>query len=91
MKVQIQATSKLLVIIALIFSAIGLKAQNISHIKTAKSWHYIYDAKKTKPQSVSTVGKVVSVTGDTFVSQVGSWLYTWSKEGKNISTRPARR
>lgn len=47
--------------------------------------------KKTKPQSVSTVGKVVSVTGDTFVSLVGSWLYTWSKEGKKISTRPARR
>lgn len=37
MKVQIQATSKLLVIIALIFSAIGLKAQNISHIETTKS------------------------------------------------------
>ncbi|MBR2204564.1 MAG: hypothetical protein IJ914_10335 [Prevotella sp.] len=51
MKVQIQATSKLLVIIALIFSAIGLKAQNISHIETAKSWYYIYDAKGKKDKA----------------------------------------
>lgn len=56
-------------------------------------WYYIYDAtgKKTKALSESTVGKVLSVTGETFTSQLGSWIYTWSKEGKKISTRTASR
>ena len=56
------------------------------------SWYYIYDAtgKKIKTLSESTVGKVLSVSGETFTSQVGSWIYTWSKEGKKISTRAAR-
>ena len=56
------------------------------------SWYYIYDAKgnRIKALSVSTVGKVLSVAGNTFTSQLGSWIYTWNKEGKKISTRPAR-
>lgn len=56
-------------------------------------WYYIYDAtgKKTKALSESTVGKVLSVAGETFTSQLGSWVYTWSKEGKKISTRAAYR
>ena len=55
------------------------------------SWYYIYDSNgnKTKTLSESTVGKVLSVTGETFTSQVGPWIYTWSKEGKKISTRSA--
>ena len=54
-------------------------------------WFFIYDAngKKTKALSESTVGKVLSVSGDTFTSQLGSWIYTWSKDGKKISTRAA--
>ena len=54
-------------------------------------WYYIYDAtgKKAKTLSESTVGKVLSVTGETFTSQLGSWIYTWSKDGKKISTRAA--
>ncbi len=54
-------------------------------------WYYIYDAtgKKTKTLSELTVGKVLSVTGETFTSQLGSWIYTWSKDGKKISTRAA--
>lgn len=28
-----------------------------------------------------------SVAGDTFTTQLGSWIYTWSKDGKKISTR----
>lgn len=58
----------------------------------SSSWYIIYDAtgKKTKTLSESTVGKVLSVSGETFTSQVGSWIYTWSKEGKKISTRTAR-
>ena len=128
---------KLLIIMALLFSVVGIKAQSISHIETTKNWYYIYDqdgkkiktlsttigelqgfsasffvvksgssqaertsssawyyiydanGKKTKTLSESTVGKVMSVSGDTFTSQVGSWIYTWSKEGKKISTRAA--
>ena len=55
------------------------------------SWYYIYDAKGNKSKTLSeyTVGKVLSVTGETFTSQVGSWIYTWSKEGKKINTRSA--
>ena len=56
------------------------------------SWYYIYDAKgnKIKTLSASSVGKVLSVSGETFTSQVGSWIYTWSKDGKKINTRSAR-
>ena len=71
---------ELLVIMALFLSVAGLRAQSISHIETTK---------KTKTLSESTVGKVLSVSGETFTSQVGSWIYTWSKEGKKINTRAA--
>lgn len=55
-------------------------------------WYYIYDAKgnKTKSMSVYTVGNVLSVAGDTFTSQLGSWIYTWNKEGKKIATKAAQ-
>ena len=33
---------KLLVIMALFMSVIGLKAQSISHIETTKNWYYVY-------------------------------------------------
>ncbi len=41
--------------------------------------------------SVSSVGEIVGVAGDTFTSRLGAWLYTWSKEGKKINTRTANR
>lgn len=120
---------KILLICALMFIFIGLKAQGISYIETTRSWYYIYDqagkkikalssnigelqgysesffvvksgswyylydakGNKTKSLSVSTVGKVLSVVGDTFTSQVGSWVYTWSKEGKKIAASAAQR
>ena len=119
---------KLIVHLALFFSAISVQAQGISHIETTKywyyiydqngkktktlsanigelqgfsafifvvksgSWYYIYDAKgiKLKTLSASSVGKVLSVSGETFTSQVGSWIYTWSKDGKKINTRSAK-
>ena len=57
------------------------------------SWYYIYNAKgkKTQTLSVSSVGKILSVSGETFTSQSGSWIYTWSKDGKRIGTRAAQR
>ena len=55
------------------------------------AWYYLYDAKGNvlKTLSVSYVGQVLSVSGDTFTSQLGSWIYTWNKEGKKINTRTA--
>ena len=50
---------------------------------------HVYDAKgnKIKTLSESSAGQVLSVAGDTFTTQLGSWIYTWSKDGKKISTR----
>ena len=111
---------KLLVIIALLCSVIGMKAQSISHIETTKNWYYIYDqdGKKIKTLStsqgelkgysssfyitydvngkrlhtfgVSSVGEILAVSGDTFTSRQGAWIYTWNKEGKKINTRAAK-
>ena len=116
-------------IIVMLFSALGLRAQSISHIETTKSWYYIYDqdGKKIKTLStsqgelkgysstfyiikqgsafyvtydvngkrlhtfgVSGVGEILAVSGDTFTSRQASWIYTWSKDGKEINTRAAK-
>lgn len=36
------------------------------------------------------VGEILAVTGDTFTSRRGPWIYTWSKEGQKIKTRAAK-
>ena len=56
------------------------------------SFYYICDAKgKTlKTMSVSNVGEIVGVSGATITSRKGSWILTWSKEGKKISARNAQ-
>ena len=121
---------KLLVIIALLCSAVGMKAQSISHIETTKNWYYIYDQDGKKIKTISTsqgelkgysstfyiikqgtafyitydvkgkrlhtwgassVGEILGVAGDTFTSKQGTWIYTWSKDGKKINTRAANR
>ena len=120
---------KVLIVMALLLSVIGLKAQSISHIETTKNWYYIYDqdGKKIKTLStsqgelkgysstfyiikqgtafyitydvkgkrlhtwgVSSVGEILGVTGDTFTSRQGAWIYTWDKNGKKINTRAAK-
>ena len=120
---------KLLVIMALLLSVDGLKAQSISHIETTKNWYYIYDQDGKKIKTLSTsqgelkgysstfyiikqgtafyitydvkgkrlhtwgassVGEILGVAGDTFTSRQGTWIYTWSKDGKKISTRAAK-
>ena len=120
----------LLIIMTLLLSAAGLKAQTtISYIETTTNWYYIYDQDGRKIKTISTsqgelkgysatfyvikqgtafyitydadskrlhtfgastVGEILSVTGDTFTSRSGVWIYTWSKDGKKISTRAAR-
>ena len=120
---------KLLLSVVLLCSAIGLKAQSISHIETTQNWSYIYnqDGKKIKTLStsqgelkgysssfyiikqgtafyitydvngkrlhtfgVSSVGEILAVSGDTFTSRQGAWIYTWNKDGKKINTRAAK-
>lgn len=52
---------------------------------------YTPTGKKLHTFSLSTTGEIIAVAGDTFTTQKGTWIYTWSKDGRKISTRPARR
>jgi len=45
--------------------------------------------KVLKALSVNTVGEVLSVSGETFTSRLGNWIYFWDKNGKKIGSRPA--
>ena len=65
---------KLLLSIFLLLSVANLQAQSIS-------LHTFGTASVDKGQAVS---------GDTFASRQGVWIYTWSKEGKKISTRSVK-
>ncbi len=64
----------------------------ILHSDDGHSWYYTYDmnGRKRHTFSVSAVGEVLSVSGDTFTSRKGSWIYTWTKEDRKINTRPAK-
>lgn len=55
------------------------------------SFFMTYDIKATRLHTFADheVGEILSVTGDTFTSRHDPWIYTWSKEGKRISTRAA--
>ena len=54
-------------------------------------FYRIYDikGKVLKALSVNTVGEVLSVSGETFTSRLGNWIYFWDKNGKKIGSRPA--
>lgn len=56
------------------------------------SFYYTCDVKGKKLHtfSVSNVGEILNAAGDTFTSSKGSWIYTWSKTGKKLSTRYAK-
>ena len=60
-------------------------------IKQGKAFYITYDAsgKRLHTFGASSVGEILGVAGDTFTSRLGSWIYTWSKDGKKISTRAA--
>ena len=55
------------------------------------SFFMTYDIKGNRLHTfaVHEVGEILVVTGDTFTSRRGSWIYTWSKEGQKIKTRAA--
>lgn len=61
-------------------------------IKQGSSFYITYDMKGNRLHTwgASSVGEVLGVAGDTFTSRQGSWVYTWSKNGKKISTRAAK-
>ena len=55
------------------------------------SYYMTYDIKGIRLHTfaVHEVGEILAVTDDTFTSRRGSWVYTWSKEGRKIKTRAA--
>ena len=61
-------------------------------ILQGRSFYITYDAtgKRLHTFSVSNVGEILACSGDTFTSRKGAFIYTWSKDGKRISTRAAR-
>ncbi|MBQ2210008.1 MAG: hypothetical protein II404_08615 [Prevotella sp.] len=61
-------------------------------IKQGTAFYTTYDAngKRLHTFGADGVGEIVGVAGDTFTSRTKAWIYTWSKDGKKISTRAAR-
>ena len=61
-------------------------------IKQGSAFYVTYDVngKRLHTFGAASVGEILAVTGDTFTSRQGAWIYTWSKEGKKISTRAAK-
>ena len=55
------------------------------------NWIYTCDSKGKRLHtfSVSSVGRVLHATGDTFTSMCGAWVYVWDKNGKKIRTMAA--
>ena len=60
-------------------------------IKQGTAFYVTHDVKGKRLHTwgASSVGEILGVAGDTFTSQNGAWIYTWSKDGKKISTRAA--
>ena len=58
-------------------------------IKKKTGFYITYDVNGKQLHTFSTgvVGDILSVSGDTFTSRKDSWIYTWSKDGKLISSR----
>ena len=61
-------------------------------IKQGSAFYVTYDVngKRLHAFGVSGVGEILAVSGDTFTSRQGSWIYTWNKDGKKINTRAAK-
>ncbi len=58
-------------------------------IKQGSGFYITYNVngKQLHTFSAASVGEIVGVAGDTFTSRNGAWIYTWTKDGKKISTR----
>lgn len=79
---------KLLVIMALLLSVAGLKAQSISHIETTKNWYYIYDQDGKKIKTLSTSqGELKGYSSSFYIIKQGSAFYvTYDVNGKRLHT-----
>jgi hypothetical protein len=62
-------------------------------IKQGTAFYITYDVKGKRLHTwgASSVGEILGVAGDTFTSKQGTWIYTWSKDGKKINTRAAKK
>ena len=62
-------------------------------IKQGTAFYITFDVngKRLHTWGVSSVGEILGVAGDTFTSRQGTWIYTWSKDGKKINTRAAKK
>lgn len=78
---------RLLIIIALIISFNGLKAQGISHIESTKAWYYIYDQNGKKVKTLSTtIGELQGFSSSFFIVKSGSWYFIYDATGKKTKT-----
>ena len=78
---------KIIVLIVILLSVIGLKAQSISYIETTKSWYYVYDQNGKKIKTFSTnIGELKGYSSSIFVVQNGSWIYVYDAKGNKIKT-----
>jgi hypothetical protein len=79
---------KLLIIMVLLLSVAGLKAQSISHIETTKSWYYIYDQDGKKIKTLSTSqGELKGYSSSFYIIKQGSAFYiTYDVNGKRLHT-----
>ncbi len=61
-------------------------------IKQGSAFYVTYDVngKRLHTFGAASVGEILAVSGDTFTSRQGAWIYTWDKEGKKINTRAAK-
>ena len=61
-------------------------------IKQGSAFYITYDVsgKRLHTFGTASVGEILSVTGDTFTSRNGVWIYTWTKDGKKLATRGAQ-
>ena len=77
----------ILIIMAMLLSVVGLKAQSISHIETTKNWYYIYDQDGKKAKTLSTtIGELQGFSASFFVVKSGSWYYIYDANGKKTKT-----
>ena len=79
---------KLLFIFALLCSAVGMKAQSISHIETTKNWYYIYDQNGKKIKTLSTSqGELKGYSSTFYIIKQGAAFYvTYDVNGKRLHT-----
>ena len=75
-------------IIVMLFSALGLRGQSISHIETTKSWYYIYDQDGKKIKTISTSqGELKGYSSTFYIIKQGTAFYiTYDVKGKRLHT-----